>query len=269
MFKEPKHVTVIKILFCLFPSGLLFLCVITPACFFLVLFFLPFFLSVFFFFFLCVSIPSFSSCLFSSCLIYSCLLFSGTFGCPNMDKHGPVGGADQEKDKEEVQVWWTVFSLASDNSPSSGFWRIWSMQKRNLTSFRLHQPTIPVLLHLIREHNIIIDGHQLGKLHSSIFIHFSFIKKGKNSTITVNWRPQRRRKSVNFEPSITALSEYTYLVISTFILALQTEDQVKLEKFNSDFQNWNSVSGLKLSKTYSPSVFKKKQFDAIFFESRK
>ena len=55
--------------------------------------------------------------------------------------------------------------------------------------------------------------------------------------------------------------------ISRFILPLPSEDQVKLSKFNSDFSNKICVSCLKLSKTYSPSVFFKEGLMLYVFES--
>ena len=59
------------------------------------------------------------------------------------------------------------------------------------------------------------------------------------------------------------------LVISRLILPLQSEDQVKLEQFNSDFSNYFFVSCLKLSKMYSPSVFFKDGLMLYVFESLK
>ena len=56
---------------------------------------------------------------------------------------------------------------------------------------------------------------------------------------------------------------------SRFILPLQSEDQVKLEKFNSDFWNKLLVSCLKLPKMYSPSVFFKDGLMLYVFESLK
>ena len=54
-------------------------------------------------------------------------------------------------------------------------------------------------------------------------------------------------------------SQYAYLAnfISKFILLLQSEVQVKLSKFNSDFSNKILVSCFKLLKMYSPRVFLK------------
>ena len=56
---------------------------------------------------------------------------------------------------------------------------------------------------------------------------------------------------------------------SRFILPLQSDDQVKLEKFNSDFSNSIFVSCLSLSKMYSPSVFLKDGLMLYVFESLK
>ena len=61
----------------------------------------------------------------------------------------------------------------------------------------------------------------------------------------------------------------TLIAISRIILPLQSDDQVKLETFNSDFSNYFFVSCIKLSKMYSPSVFLKYRLMLYVFESLK
>ena len=78
---------------------------------------------------------------------------------------------------------------------------------------------------------------------------------GQNPKVTVITLLSRLAKVVDVYHLFmkTALKN---LNISGFLLLLQSEDQVKVEKFNSDFSNKICVSCLKLSKMCSPSLFK-------------